>query len=626
LIHQESVGDEFAGYRIEGVIRHGGMATVYQARHLVLQRPAALKVLAPALARDQRFRARFLGESRTAASLDHPHIVPIYDAGEAHGVLYIAMRLIEGADLRTILDSEGRLEPRRAVTLLAQVASALDAAHARGLVHRDVKPSNILVATPTGPDAAEQAYLADFGITKQLDAEGLTATSEFLGTIDYMSPEQIEGLSLDGRADVYALGCVLHQCLTGTAPFTADTVVGVMHAHLTRRPPRPSAADPSLPGGLDAVVGAALAKSPDERPSTCTALVDAARAALDSPRRRPAAPPFVPSLTPSPSPAPPTSPSVVARRPPVPGAPATAAATSGASAPRPSGASAAGPSGASTGGASAAGTSGAARRPAAAVRPPTVRVPEAPPPARQRPGGRTPGGVRRWQALLAGVTALLLAGVVAAATVRGIQGPSTGNPGQQATGLLPLPTPTPPPPTATIPPPTATPTGAPAPPPASSQGPVVVPVTPSSTAEPRPTAGPTHRPGPTDTARPTPSPTSTPAACEPSWPFTCEQPGTCHSVDMNQPVDVPVTTSGKPDGGWDSPPLSVASQGVLCAHWSTVGIRGELLDDQGNVVQNTDSPTGVGFIVRVAVSGRYHVRLWRVDASTPGRTTLQINT
>ncbi|HEV7465305.1 MAG TPA: serine/threonine-protein kinase [Candidatus Dormibacteraeota bacterium] len=288
------VGDEsagvFAGYRIEGLIRHGGMASVYRARHLVLQRTAALKVLTPALARDQRFRARFLGESRTAASLDHPHIVPIYDAGEADGALFIAMRLIEGSDLGTMLGRETRLEPRRVVEILGQVAGALDAAHGRGLVHRDVKPSNILIS---GAPGSEHAYLTDFGITKELAAAGLTGTSEFVGTLAYMCPEQIEGMPLDGRADVYALGCVLHECLTGATPFGSDTLVGVMHAHLTKPPPRPTAVVPSLPEGLDAVVATAMAKRPDDRYPSCAAMVEAARAALDAPRRRAAPPPFV---------------------------------------------------------------------------------------------------------------------------------------------------------------------------------------------------------------------------------------------------------------------------------------------------------------------------------------------
>src|ERR1700730_15375867 len=227
------VGDESAGvsagYRIEGLIRHGGMASVYRARHLVLQRAAALKVLAPALARDQRFRARFLGESRTAASLDHPHIVPIYDAGETDGALFIAMRLIEGSDLGTMLGRETRLEPARAVEILGQVAGALDAAHERGLVHRDVKPSNILIS---GAPGSEHAYLTDFGITTERADAGLTGTGEFVGSLAYMCPEQSEGMPLDGRADVYALGCVLHECLTGATPFGSASLVGALHGHL----------------------------------------------------------------------------------------------------------------------------------------------------------------------------------------------------------------------------------------------------------------------------------------------------------------------------------------------------------------------------------------------------------
>jgi serine/threonine protein kinase len=306
------VGDEsagvFAGYRIEGLIRHGGMASVYRARHLVLQRAAALKVLTPALARDQRFRARFLGESRTAASLDHPHIVPIYDAGETDGALFIAMRLIEGSDLGTMLGDETRLEPHRAVEILGQVAGALDAAHARGLVHRDVKPSNILIS---GAPGSEHAYLTDFGITKELAGEGMTGTSEFVGTLAYMCPEQIEGMPLDGRADVYALGCVLHECLTGATPFGSDTLVGVMHAHLTKPPPRATAVVPSLPDGIDAVVATAMAKRPDDRYPTCTAMVDAARAALDA-RRRAAPPPFVVPAT-APAAPPPARPAALRR-------------------------------------------------------------------------------------------------------------------------------------------------------------------------------------------------------------------------------------------------------------------------------------------------------------------------
>jgi serine/threonine protein kinase len=543
MVGDESVGDEFAGYRIEGVIRHGGMATVYQARHLVLQRPAALKVLAPGLARDQRFRARFLGESRTAASLDHPHIVPIYDAGEAHGVLFIAMRLIEGADLRALLDSETQLEPRRTVALLAQVASALDAAHARGLVHRDVKPSNILVAAPD-----EHAYLADFGITKQLASEALTATSEFLGTIDYMCPEQIEGLSLDGRADVYALGCVLHECLTGVAPFAADTVVGVMHAHLTKPPPRPSVVNSALPIGLDLVVATAMAKSPADRHPTCAALVEAARAALDTPARRSTAPPFVRA---------------------VPGAPA----------PEP---------------------------------------PPPPPPRRTR--GPLAGLPRRWQALIAGLAAVALAGGVAAGT---LHGPSRPAPPSPMTGALPSPQLSPLPLTGTTPAPTAT-TGASSPVPG-----VATVVTPTPSA-PRPTATATTRatagasPSPATGPPPPPPPPSSTPACEPAWSWTCVPPGTCRSIVYNADSGaLPASTPGTGTGGRDFM-VTVGTDGNLCAHWTNPGIQGELIGPNGPVPAT--SGANAGFIASHLTPGTYRVSLRHADPSTPDHTALQINT
>src|SRR5438067_441195 len=204
------VGTELAGYRIESLLGRGGMGVVYRARDLALERNVALKLLAPELAQDVRFRDRFLRESRLAASLDHPAIVPVFDAGEVAGQLYIAMRLVEGTDLKALLRGEGKLEPARALAIVSQVADALDAAHERGLVHRDVKPSNVLL------DARGHAYLADFGLSRRLGevAAALGATQS-LGTVDYVSPEQIRGEELDGRADLYSLGCLLHECLTG---------------------------------------------------------------------------------------------------------------------------------------------------------------------------------------------------------------------------------------------------------------------------------------------------------------------------------------------------------------------------------------------------------------------------
>src|SRR6266498_2546607 len=251
------VGTELAGYRIESVIGRGGMGVVYVADHLRLKRKAALKVLAPELASDERFRERFVIESELAASLEHPNIVPIYDAGEADGLLYIAMRLIEGRDLKTLIEREGSLDPDRTVSLISQVASALDAAHAKGLIHRDVKPANVLIG------GTDHAYLTDFGLTKRPDqTTGLTKTGQFLGSVDYAAPEQFEGKPLDARTDVYSLACVAYECLTGEVPFRRDQEAAVMYAHLRDAPPRASASRPDLPPDLDGAISRGMAKRP----------------------------------------------------------------------------------------------------------------------------------------------------------------------------------------------------------------------------------------------------------------------------------------------------------------------------------------------------------------------------
>ena len=219
------IGSEIAGYRIERLLGRGGMGVVYLAEQRVLSRKVALKLLAPELAVDARFRERFLRESELAASLDHPNVIPIYDAGETAGVLYLAMRYVEGGDLGDLLDTEKQLVAKRALELLEPVAEALDAAHARGLVHRDVKPANVLLAQGAG--MAEHVYLADFGLTKHTDeGRSLTESEQLLGTIDYLAPEQIEGAQFDGRLDQYALACVLFQCLTGTVPYLVDSNMG----------------------------------------------------------------------------------------------------------------------------------------------------------------------------------------------------------------------------------------------------------------------------------------------------------------------------------------------------------------------------------------------------------------
>jgi DNA-binding beta-propeller fold protein YncE len=261
-------GAIFGGYRVESLVARGGMGVVYRATDLSLQRPVALKLIAPEFAEDERFRARFLMEPRLAASLDHPHVVPIYEAGEREGRLYLAMRWVEGTDLRRLLDSDGALEPERAIATLMQVADALDATHRRGLVHRDVKPANILL------DDDGHAYLTDFGITKPL--EGDTADGgRVVGTTDYLAPEQIRGEELDGRTDCYALACVLYECLAGAPPFRRPTEAESLWAHL-REPPPPLREHPAL----DGVMRQALAKDPGERPATCTSLLRAAATAL----------------------------------------------------------------------------------------------------------------------------------------------------------------------------------------------------------------------------------------------------------------------------------------------------------------------------------------------------------
>jgi tRNA A-37 threonylcarbamoyl transferase component Bud32 len=286
-------GAEFAGHRIDGELGRGGMGVVYAATHLALGRQRALKVLAPAVSDDEAAAERFRREARMAASIDHPALIPVHDAGEADGRLYISMRLIDGVDL-ALLFSEGALEPRRAVAIIRRVAEGLDAAHAAGLVHRDVKPANVMVEAA---DDRELAYLGDFGIGMLLEADRdrhLTGTGQVLGTIDYMSPEQIEGGALDGRADVYSLACVSFEALTGTVPFAAETRLAALHAHGSA--PRPSAVArrPALPEAVDGPLARAMAIDPSERTATAIAFVDELEAALGGiaggPHARPTAP------------------------------------------------------------------------------------------------------------------------------------------------------------------------------------------------------------------------------------------------------------------------------------------------------------------------------------------------
>jgi Protein kinase domain len=281
-----ATGSFVAGFRVVSLIGEGAMGSVYLAEDASRGGRVALKVLVRDLADDERFRKRFLRESKLAVSLDHPNVVSIVDAGEEGGVLYLAMELVEGADLRALLRQESRLDPERAIGLLAQVADALDAAHAAGLVHRDVKPANILVRDePEG----EHAYVCDFGLARHLSsASSLTTDRGVVGTIDYIPPEQIEGGEIDGRADVYSLGCVLFECLAGVRPFDRESELSVVFAHLNEQPPRLSEYRPDLSDAFDDVFATALAKSPGDRYATCRELVESARAALsgETPGRR----------------------------------------------------------------------------------------------------------------------------------------------------------------------------------------------------------------------------------------------------------------------------------------------------------------------------------------------------
>jgi YVTN family beta-propeller protein len=269
-----ATGVEIGGYRVEELIGRGGMGEVYRAHDGRLDRNVALKILAPRYADDDGFRERLLRESRLAASLDHSNVVPVYDAGEADAGFYLAMRYVEGADLRAVLRREGPLAPARALAIVSQVADALDAAHAKGLVHRDVKPSNVLM------DERGHCYLADFGLTQSASDRGPATDGTLLGTLDYVAPEQIRGDEVAGRADVYALGCVLFECLTGESPFRRPSEVATLYAHLEEDPPAASARHSALPAAIDAVCARALAKEPDARHSSCAELVADASAAL----------------------------------------------------------------------------------------------------------------------------------------------------------------------------------------------------------------------------------------------------------------------------------------------------------------------------------------------------------
>jgi serine/threonine protein kinase len=307
-----SAGTEIGGYRIVNLLGQGGMGVVYLADNVRTGQRVALKLLTPDLARSSGFRERFIREAGYASSLRHPNVLEVYEAGEQDGVLYIAMQYVEGEDLKALLSREGRLDARRTVGILGQVASALDAAHTTGLMHRDIKPGNVMIAA----GQPERCYLTDFGLSKNPSADSiaLTAQGEFVGTIDYTAPELVLGKGADARLDVYSLGCLFYECLAGGPPFPKERDVEVLYAHIQDPPPRVSAVRPDLPPALDDVIVKAMAKKPEDRFASCSAFIDAARTIVGEPAPAPGPPPPppvgvpVPAAAEGPPPPPPPAP------------------------------------------------------------------------------------------------------------------------------------------------------------------------------------------------------------------------------------------------------------------------------------------------------------------------------
>jgi streptogramin lyase len=279
-------GAIFAGHRIEGIAGRGGFGVVYRATHIHLDHVVALKLISSGRGGEQTFRDRFISESRIAVSIRHPNVVAVHNAGEEDGLLYVTMDFIDGTDLRGLLNREGRLDPEDAVAIMRQLAAALDAAHEKGLVHRDIKPGNVLLDERGG---GRHVYLTDFGLSKQMDAtSGVTATGAFVGTLDYVAPEQIKGDRLDARTDVYALGCVMFELLSGDIPFTQEEKVAKIYAHLQEQPPELIDAAPEVPSALSEVVWRAMAKDPEDRHPSAGDFARAAAAAVEG--RQPSEP------------------------------------------------------------------------------------------------------------------------------------------------------------------------------------------------------------------------------------------------------------------------------------------------------------------------------------------------
>jgi serine/threonine protein kinase len=269
-----AAGTRIGQFVVEGILGQGGMGVVYRARQERPERQVALKVVAPDLAADEEYRYRFLREANAAAQIEHHNVVPVYEVGDDAGQLYIAMRLVAGTDLRAVL-AAGPLPPERSVGIVRDVAEALDAAHEAGLVHRDVKPANILIGAPR-----EHVFLTDFGVARRFDSDTHTQTGAVVGTVDYMAPEQVRGERVDARTDIYSLGCVLFECVTGEVPFPRENALAKMYAHGSEPPPSARERNPAVPKPLDAVIRRAMAKAPDQRFQTAGELGAAASAAL----------------------------------------------------------------------------------------------------------------------------------------------------------------------------------------------------------------------------------------------------------------------------------------------------------------------------------------------------------
>ena len=301
---EPQIGTDFGNYRLAELLSRGGMGVVYLAEDVRMGRTVALKLISAEYAQNDAFRARFLHESRVAGAINHPNVIPVYDAGEHDGLLYIAMRYVEGTDLRGLLNSSAPLELERTVAIVSQSAAALAETHSRGLIHRDVKPANILLVPRRTEDGTDHVYLSDFGLAKHLGSlSGPTRTGQFMGTVGYVSPEQIRGKGVEHRTDVYALGCVLFECLTGAPPFPRKDDFATIMAHVNDAPPLVCELRPDTPAALEDVVQRALAKAPEDRFDDCDQMGVALRRAVGRS-----------GTTPLPVPPPVPAPRVLARR------------------------------------------------------------------------------------------------------------------------------------------------------------------------------------------------------------------------------------------------------------------------------------------------------------------------